>query len=800
MIAFLSCFLVSAANFAQETYKVKGLLSSQDESVPYATVLVKSVGDSTVVKVGMSDSLGIFNISGVNPGNYFIYASMVGMEKHNSDPFEITNSNIDLGEIIMKSDKELSTVEVRQLRPIIEVHPDKTVFNVDNTLNTTGNNGFDLLRKAPGVIIDNNNNIILEGRSGVQFYIDHKASQLSGDDLVNFLKSLQASDIDNIEIITQPSSKYDAAGNAGIINIILKRDKRQGTNGTVTGGYDYGVNHRYQGSISLNHRNKKSSIYGSYSTNQGKNWNYMYFNRTQQGMQYDQDTEITSDLNAHNGKVGADWFIHKNHTIGILATGNFYGTDSRSETVTEIYEVGASNAEQLLIANNNSTGKNYQVAGNLNYRFADTLGHELTIDADYGAYRSDQNQYQPNLYLDENGDTLFENNYRMITPTEITIITGKVDYSQHLWGGKLGVGAKYSLVSTYNVFDFYDVVSDEDVLNENLSNRFVYTENINAAYVNYARKIKQKWNFQVGIRAEHTLSEGELSSTQNTGLDNVKRSYLNFFPSGGLSYTPNMKHMWSLTFGRRIQRPNYQTLNPFVRQLDELSFRQGNPFLQPQYSNNVRVSHTFKFKFSTSFSYSYTEGFFAQVTDTLGATQNFITTKNVADEQTLNLGVSLPISIKKWWSVYLNVSGSHTSYIANDEKFNPVSRFTGNFFGSNTFLLPAGFKLEVSGWFSSPSIWGGTYLVKSLGSLDIAVEKKLMKDRMSLRLAFNDIFYTSPWKADMQYGDLYIDGSGRWESRKIAFTLSYNFGNSEIKKARDRKTGMEDEKNRTKGE
>jgi iron complex outermembrane recepter protein len=791
--------LLSTISFSQGTYKVKGFIASVDGPVPFVSVLVKNAADSSVARVGVTDTLGIFNVSGLKNGSFFTTYKMVGYKDQNSEVFEINGADVDLKEIQLAADGELDMVTVSQIRPVIEIHPDKTVFNVDNTINATGSNGFDLLRKAPGVIIDNSNNIIVEGKSGVQVYIDNKPAILSGDDLINFLRTLQAADIDNIEIITQPSSKYDAAGGAGIINIILKRDKNLGTNGTITAGYAYGRNHHANSSISLNHRRKKLNVYTSYSNSFGKNYHFMNMERDQYGVVYDSKTESNNYTGAHNAKIGADWFINKRHTFGVLASGNYFDARGEGTTTTDITPSNIGTVDQRLIADNTGTGLNYQVAGNLNYRFADTLGHELTIDADYAQYARESNNYQPNLYLDGNGDTLFENNFRMLAPTNIQIISAKADYAQNLWGGKVSVGAKFSIVETDNTFEFYDVFDGGDVLNVDRSNNFVYTENINAAYVNYARKLKTKWNLQLGLRLEQTNSVGELTSTQSSADDYVERHYLNLFPSGGLTYTPNYKHMWAVNFSKRIQRPNYQSLNPFVNQSTELSFMKGNPFLQPAYAYNAKISHTFKYRFTTSVSYSHTQDFFAQVTDTLGLDKAFLTTMNVADQSTINLGVSLPFSIKKWWSVYLSLNGSYSQYLAQDDKFQTINQPTFSLYAQNSFLMKWGFKLELSGWFSSPSVWGGTYLTKSMGSFDAAIEKKFMKDRLALRIAGSDIFYTSPWKAEATFGDVSFIGAGGYESQRITFSLTYNFGNREAKGPRDRKTGLDDEDKRTGG-
>ncbi len=799
----LTLFLILICNhsFSQETYKVKGNLSSGEEEIPYVSVILKHNADSSVAKLGITDSLGNFTITGVNSGQYFLSSSRIGYLDYSSKSFTVEAGDVDLGRMeLVENSEMMNAVTVSQLRPVIEIMPDKMVFNVENTINSTGANGFELLRKAPGVIIDNSNNIILEGKSGVQIYIDNKASILSGDDLVNFLMSLQASNIDAIEIITQPSSKYDAAGNAGIINIMLKRDKRLGTNGSVGAGYSYGENHRVNSSLSLNHRNKKSNIYSTYSNNFGQNGSFLYFDRTQENVLYSSETDSKRNVDSHNGKIGVDWFLDPKHTVGVLATGSFFNTGSIGNTTTNIIPVGG-NIDQVLIADNSTVGQNYQLAGNLNYRFADTLGHELIIDGDYGIYDRDANSFQPNQYLDgPAGSVLYENNYRMITPTEIQIATGKIDYSQYFLKGKLSFGGKYSMVKTDNTFEFYNIIDGVDQLNESRSNQFAYTENINAVYVNYSKRLSMKWNFQIGLRGEQTNSVGELTSAVSTGNDTVSRHYFNLFPSGGITYAPNQKHIWSLNFSRRIQRPNYQSLNPFESQIDELSFMKGNPFLQPQYISNAKLSHTFMYRFNTSLSYSYVQDFFAQITDTLGATKSFLTPRNVANQSTVNLTISLPMEIKKWWNVFVNLSAFNTSFTGTDDKFQAINRSTVSLYAQNAFLLKKGFKFEVSGWFSSPSIWGGTYLTKSMGSLDLALEKKFLDDRLALRVSANDIFFTSPWRADLQYGNLIIYGTGGYESRRVNLNLTYKFGNQDVKRYRNRKTGMEDEEKRTAGQ
>jgi outer membrane receptor protein involved in Fe transport len=785
--------LISLTFSAQAQYHLSGKINTAEGPLVFATILLNQASDSSLVKAEISNEQGNFSFAGISSGSYFLEISYVGLEDYQSEILEVQGRDLSMDPIEMQqASEQLDEVTVSAIRPLIEVNADMTVLNVENTINAIGSDGFELLRKAPGVIIDNNNNIILDGKGGVQIHINGKPSVLSGEDLVNFLRSLQSTDIEAIEVITQPSAKYDAEGTGGIINIRLRKDKGLGTNGSVSAGFNYGQNARYNASATFNNRTKKTNFYGSLSNNFGESWNFIYLDRIQQGVQYDSETETLSDYLSNSARLGLDYFPAEKHTIGFLVDGSLFERDNFGFTSTPIIPIATGELDQTLIADNESVSDNFNANANVNYRFADTLGHELTIDLDYGQFRRDRTTFQPNSYLDSDGSILTENNFRMIMPTDIWIAAAKADYSQNLAGGKLGFGVKFSYVNTDNTFDFFDVFGEEDVFNADRSNQFVYTENINAAYVNYSKRIK-KWSIQAGVRMEQTNSEGDLTSTQVSNNDNVKRNYVDFFPSAGLSYTVNQTNSLALNYSRRIERPDYQSLNPFESQIDELSFSKGNPFLQPQYINNVKISHTYKYRFTTSLSYAHIQDFFAQVTDTLGATRNFLSPQNIANQQVWSLGFSLPFEVQKWWSVYLSVNAFHASYEGSDERFVPIDQSTLSFYAQNTFSLPMDFKFEVSGWFSSPSIWGGTYLTKSLGSLDLAVQKKFLDDRLTGRVAVSDILYTAPWRADMTFGDLYINGRGGWESRQFKISLSYAFGSQEIKSSRNRKTGLEEE-------
>ncbi|MBT8267383.1 MAG: TonB-dependent receptor [Bacteroidia bacterium] len=772
------------------------ILDEANVAIPSAVVSLFSEGKTEFIKAAISDDSGSFKIKNLPSGNYVLHVSSLGYADYNSDLF-ILESSMDLGNINMITDAEaLDEVTIQAEKPMVQVMADKTVFNVQNTINAAGDSGFELLRKAPGVIIDNNDNLIVEGKAGVLIYIDDKPSVLRGEDLINYLKTIQASDIESIEIITQPSSKYDAEGNAGIVNIRFKRDKSLGTNGSISSGLTYGDFARYNTSVSFNNRNKKTSLYGSFSNRFGESFGFINLFRTQNNTIFDARTESVYDNLSNNIRLGFDFFASQKSTFGIIVTGNFSDNNSESNSRTPIIPSENASPDEVLIASSITDSKTSNLYANINYKFKSGKKTDFNIDVDYGRYDRDRDNLQPNTYY--NGDETevqSENINFMVTPITIDLFTAKADLEQEFLKGKLGFGVKYSKIVTDNQFDFFDRVNGQDVINEERTNDFNYDEQINAAYVNFNRKL-DKFNVQVGLRMENTNSDGILTALQEDQNDRVKRNYTNWFPSGGLTYQVNQKNSLALTYSKRIQRPNYQSLNPFEYKIDELSFSKGNPFLQPQYTDNIKLSHTYNYTLTTSVSYSFVKDYFARITEAVGDDQNFLTTRNVANQKVYNLGVSYPTKFFDWWNIYFSVNAYRSEFEATNADFIPISQNTLSLFAQNTFKLPKGFRAEISGWYSSPSIWGGTYKTKSLGSLNLAVQKRFFDDKLTARLAFNDVLFTSPWQGNTQFGTLSIVGSGGGDSRQVRFNLNYNFGRDEIKKARNRETGLEDEKGR----
>ncbi|MAY84683.1 MAG: TonB-dependent receptor [Flavobacteriales bacterium] len=777
-----------------DAQEIKGkLIDEGGEALGFATIQLLNA-DSSLNKLETSRSDGTFEFKRLEAKRYFLAISFLGYKTH-MQSVDLAVENGNLKTITLEtSSTELETVDIVDEKPIVEVEPDKTIFNVSKNLNTVGDNGIELLRKAPGLQVDNNDNILVEGKAGITVYINGKQSFLQGQDLTNYIKSLRAEEIEKVEIITQPSSKYDAAGNAGILNIVLKREKGLGTKGTITNTFTQGEYPRNNTTLNVNHRAKKFASFLNYSHFQGKSSGFFDMYREQSGNVFDNESESTNDMMNDRLTIGGDYYLSKKSTLSTSIMGSWNSMVNENNSETKIAQINDLSTDSILWAPNRNENDVQNYNANLGYVFEDTSGHRLELNFDYVYFESDRNTLQPNIYLGPAGDEVLSENINFQnTPIQIDAISGKVDYEQMVKKVKLSFGSKASQVVTSNIFDFYDVEQGERIFDPNRSNVFDYEEVILAGYLNLAFSHK-KFKFQAGLRAEQTFSKGDLQANQDIDNKVVEREYLDWFPSAGITWQQSRKNSTALIYSRRIDRPNYQNLNPFEFQINELGYRKGNPFLQPQYTHNIKLSNTYNYTLTTSLSYSYVSDFFAEVSEADGDRVSFINTRNVADQEIINFSVSYPKKFNDWFSVYSNVYTYYTNFTANDPDFLPIDRIVYGGYGQMTFKLSKVYQAEVSGWIQSPAIWRGTFRTETLGSLNLAVQRSW--NSWTAKLSFNDVLYTIPWRAENRFGDLYLTGTGGSDSRNVRLYLSYTFGQKDVKTAKKRSSSSEDEQNR----
>lgn len=810
LLSFLFISISITTSFAQGTAVtsgIKGVVTDDTGPVSFATVLLLNSSDQSMIKAAYTEDDGSFVLPVNTAGSYILKVSFVGYDDYMSEPIDYTPGNVtDLPAISLSTQSQkIEEVVVTAKRPMIEVKPDRTVFNVEGSTNAQGENALALLRKAPGVVVDNNDNIQLLGKSGVQVYIDGRPSPLSADDLAAFLQTIQANDIDNIEIITNPSAKYEAQGNAGIINIKLKKNKNFGTNGSVSFNGSQGEFRSASTSVNLNYRNKKTNLFGNYTIGRNENESFINLRRDFPTAFFDQRAINQNEDFNNNFKAGLDYYASSKSTFGVLVTGFISDGDNLNSSLTDISVDRGTEVLEILDASNDQENQRSNFNFNANYRFDNGSGTTVNVDADYGRFDFNSFSFQPNIYLTGDGQTsLRQNTFGQDQLTDIDISSIKIDYETQKEWGTLGIGGKISNVLTGNDFEFLDFPDDtpgNGIRNDAQSNDFSYEERVTAVYTTYTYG-KQKWNVQLGMRMEHTNSNGILTSTQQNTEN--KRDYTDFFPNAGVTYNVNQKNVLRLSYGRRLDRPNYQDLNPFEFRVNELSFAKGNPNLNPQYTQNIQLGHTYNYRLNTTLSFSETTDLITRLTDTADVIQSFITWENLSTQRTYSINVSYPFNLSQKWNVYANLSGVRTENRSTpgdsrftEEKNVNLDANTFNMYAQSSYRLPKGFSLELSGYYSSPGIWGGNFETQEYWNVDFGVQKKLFEERATLTLGVSDIFRSQEWEAQNVFGDLRIDGEGGYDSRRFKVGFTYNFGSDTVKKSRRRQTGLDSEQKRT---
>lgn len=796
--------LVTAQSlFAQ---KITGIVKDQQgKGLDKTTISLLRAADSSVVKLAVTDTEGKFSVE-AGTGRFLVSLSHVGYMPFYSKVVELQTTEVSLGDLVMqKMEGALEGVVITSQKPMIEVRADKTILNVEGTINAQGQDAFELLRKSPGVIIDKDDNLSLAGKNGVQVFIDGKPSPLAGADLANYLKSMQSSQIEAVELITNPSAKYEAAGNAGIINIKLKKNKSFGTNGSVNAGYAIGTFPKYNAGLSLNHRNRKINLFGNYNFNNGDNLSRFNSSSTRFDTLFEQKNRVIFQNNSHGFKAGMDYFVNNKTIIGAVVNGNLAGNDIRTAGPMVFTYLPTNSVDRILEATNRNDIQRDNINANLNYRYAVTGGTELNIDADYGFFKIRSNQFQPNYYLDfPSRDTIYRAVYNMIAPTNIDLYSVKADYEQNFKGGRLGIGGKIGYVNTDNDFQRYDVFGSSKVLDTLKSNKFAYKENINAVYVNYNKAYKG-FMVQFGVRMENTIAKGTSEGFRQLGNgdyvtydSSFKRNYTNLFPSASVTLNKNPMNQWSFSYSRRIDRPAYQDLNPFEFKLNEYTYMKGNTTLRPQYTNSFGVTHIFKYKLTTQLNYSHVKDIFAQIPDTIDKTKGFLYKENLATQDIVSLNVSYPFQYK-WYSFFATANAFYSYYKADfggGDRNIEQGVFSFTYYMQNTFKLGKGWTGEISGYYSAPTLWQGVFKSNALGFVDMGIQKTLFQNKANLRVAVSDVFRTLKWKGSSNFTGANMVANGNWESRQLKINFSYRFGNSQVKAARQRKSAIEEENRR----
>jgi len=757
--------------------------------------------DSSIVSAVIADKNGLFQFSNVKPGSYLLSVTKVGYAKSYTDPFTIVlGQTLIMGEIILTSSiKQLNEVSVAGTKPAVDAGAGKVTLNVQNSIAAAGNSAYDILRQSPGVRIDNNNNISLVGRQNALITIDGKPTNLSGEDLIGVLKGMQSNTIDRIELITAGSAKYDASS-GGIINIVSKKGENTGANGAVTASAGYGRYYKGSTGIVFNDRTNKVNIFGNYNFSDNKTFHDFVTDRdinfNNVLSDYHVDYNSVQKSYSNNFSLGTDYFISPSQTMGFLISGY-----TRSDNFLKDNNLKISNQsvlDSIITANSNLNRDVTSINYNLNYNGKlDKAGKTLAADFDYTTYNRSSAEYITNNFYDASGNVynnplLLQN----LSPSNIHIWLSKVDFTDPISKtSRLEAGVKYSNVTSNNDLNFGSKAPNGQYQSDPLfSNHFVYTENVNSAYVNYTTKLN-KLDITAGLRAEQTVAKGNSITSDQV----VNSNYVDLFPEVAFTYRSDNKNDFSLSYNRGIKRPLYTDINPFLYYVDQYDYRLGNPNLKPEYSNSVELSYnynkTFLFTlYSTIISSAYFANFYEQ-NDTTKV--NITTQKNFGTIYNYGLRVYAPVMFTNWWNANFSLDASYLRYVAYAVNGN-LNKGTQAIIFSSTqyFTISKTISAEISGNYLSPN-FDDISQYKANYNVNAGIGKQLFNNRGSIKLSATDIFNTQRDRSFTNYQNLDLTSTIKRETQIVRLTFTYRFGKISVKNTTAHHTGNEDEQKRT---
>ena len=772
--------MTTGSLFAQNDLKISGKITDKkNQAIPFVNVVLLSSSDSSLVSGGISGSEGEFLLTKIASGDYLLKTSVIGYE----ETYREINLQKDLvlGNLPMnESIDELDAVVITGQKPLVVQEVDKLVFNVKDALVTTGNSGLDILAKTPGVWIDHEGNIQLNGKSGTKVMINGKMSYMSGKDLSEMLENLNASDILSIEVMTNPSAKFSAEGGAGILNIVLAKKLEAGIQGSAYARYEIARENRYKTGLSANFMKGKLSGFVQSDFQNRKSHQILTIDRTliEEQTKFEESSDMKDERKTPSFRLNLDYDINKDHALGAMISLNSNTGLNKIFGPSKRYNQGE--ISQSIFANNLTDENRRNQSYHLNYQWKiDSLGQKLKLGFDYDQYDSE---------VETINDSKFDRNEtnqiaRPVADNGTNLYSFSADYERPLTNSiffESGYRLDVSDIRNDIAVDSLDRISGEEQWSPALDrkNDFSYKEWVNAGYVNFKYKLSSKFSVQAGLRGEHTRLR-----TRSIGLalDSVNnQDYFKLFPTFYAQYQLSKMNSLGFTYSKRINRPSFSMLNPFVNYLNPNTGQVGNPELQPEFVDFGEVKFTWLRRYTFSLNYTHTNGMIADIprkklnVEDSDNTKILLTRENINTFQDVTLSASLPISVTKWWESYNRASVYYQSYKVDERSTGTDLATTAYFFMSNnTFLLPKDFKVELTGMALFGEAWG-VFQLDPIYRTSLSINKNILKERLSLNVTFNDLLNTSKvsGKSTYQQESVFTNNMDR---RSVRFTLRYNF-------------------------
>ncbi|UHG94941.1 outer membrane beta-barrel family protein [Spirosoma oryzicola] len=804
-LLFIGCVLALADINAMGQGKTRlvGLVQGQNAAVgpvSFATVAVMQATDSAFVKGGIADVDGHFSIDNLEPGSYRLNVSFVGYQKYTGQSFTISNeAEYNAGTIQLLSEvKQLTEVKVVGSKPFVEKKSDGFVVNVENSVVSSGNSVLDVLERSPGVLVSDNGKVSMQGKA-TMVMIDGKQVQVSGESLNSLLKSLKSDNIATIELITQPSAKYDSFAGA-IINIKTKKNTRPGFNGNLNIGMTQSVYNKYTAGGSFNYKAGKLNLFGNYSYGNNRSWRQgeerSQFQNQQGPIQLLTNSKSSGQALSHTGKLGLDYFLSDKHVMGVSADGNWLRSNADQFSTTDFSHMASQVDSNLTTTGKRNARQNF-LAYNFNYKGTlDTNGRSIEVNVDYGRdYFSSNSFYIGRLKYMNPDVSLYRDGLQNLPAYTTQFTTYKVDYSMPFRNGlTVEIGAKSAFVTTSNDVR-YNVqrIDGGPWLNDpSRTDNFAYKENINAGYVTF-RKTINKWQIQSGLRVEQT--NADINSITTNTL--IRRNYTNLFPNVYIERAFGEKNQLSFGFRREIDRPSYSNLNPFILFTNQYSYFQGNPYLNPAKAYVFTLTHTLNNSITTTLDYSYQQDAFyetfEQFQDTK-ITRHFITNLGIASG--IGLNINFPVQLAKWWESSNNIYGTYGKVKDRNFLGNNLNVVSWGYYASSvhTFTLNKGYKADVSINYQGPFQYATTTQLSTF-NVNLGLQKSLWNNKASLKINANDIFWTRRYGTKTLANNQNVSDLVYRDTRLVRATLTYKFGTKGLK-TRQRSLGSEAELNR----
>lgn len=777
-LLLLFAFLTVSGNTITGT-----VLDEHRQPIEFCNIILSKQGDTSYMNGTTTDSLGHFYLNDLSDGTYSLQIIYIGYQTDTISGVELQNNiTKEIGtRVLQPAENVLKGVEVSASRPTIERKADRIVYNVENSAKSSGENVMDLLRSVPGVTVSGNDQIRVNGKSEVQVMINGKVEQLNTDQLANLLKSIQSSNVRRIEVVSNPSARYDANSKGGVLEIQLKSNLRTGTNGSVYVNYRQNQYASTETGFNINVNYKKFTL----STNYNFGYNVGFqkttyvrdFTSTDKVERFDEYTFDKNKFISHYGNIAMKYNINEKNVIGIggemFTFRNPHNSTSDLNVINNVLVSEHVNGIQHTL--NTTLGKNINPSLNFNFHSQPDSSSTLELTYDYTYFNLNTNSHLNMAYLDSVGieQHIPRLDFTQTNPFVVNLHTSKLNYSKNLkHEHSLEFGVKFTWTKTQNDIQFKDWNGSEYILNTGKSNKFQYTENINAVFSTWSKSWKKGWSTNVGLRIEQT-NTNQYSVTLDS---RTKRHYVDFFPSAFLQKTIKEKHTINLNYSRKIQRPDFNDLNPFQFYLSPYSIWTGNANLKPQYINVTEFTYTYKNAYSFFIGHeNILNNYTHLIYQDDSAKISMYKATNFKVRNNLNIGVNINKELFKWWSISYSAQYTFFKYnsVVNNAPFNVSSN---KFFISfdNTFILPKDFQINLFAFYASPFL-DATDIMKSDGMVNISVTKSFFDKKLKIRLAGNDIFGTKNMSYNTNYFNVNSKTRNKFSSRFFGLTVVYNF-------------------------